>query len=78
MTKVHISALDQETIDNWFSYHAPEGDQAERYGQIRAAAKAFAVRLVELCPPSADRTVALRHVRDAVFNANASIACGGV
>lgn len=62
-------------IENWFSYHPPKGDQAQRYEEIRAAAKHFAMRIADLCPASADRTVALRCVRDAVMNANASIAC---
>lgn len=66
-----------EKLTNWFSYHPPIDDQAQRYEQIRAAAKVFAEKLVELCPESADLTVAIRHVRDAVYSANASIACGG-
>lgn len=72
--------IDEATADklaNWFSYHPPQGDQAERYTQIRAAAHLFAWKLCELCPDSADRSAALRHIRDAVFSANASIACGG-
>ena len=67
----------QEKLDNWFTYHPPLDDQHERYAQIRAAGKQFAEKLAELCPESADLTVALRHIRDAVYNANASIACGG-
>lgn len=69
--------IDQATLDNWFSYHAPEGDQAVRYAALRAAGKAFAEQIVALTPPSADQTAAIRHVRDAVFTANAAIACGG-
>lgn len=75
--RYRISALDQEQLDNWFSYHPPIGDQAARYGAIRAAGKDLAEKLCELCPPSADRTCAIQHVRDAVYSANASIACGG-
>jgi hypothetical protein len=66
-----------EKLNNWFSYHPPIADQAQRYEQIRAAGKAMAEKLVELCPESADLTVAIRHIRDAVYSANASIACGG-
>jgi len=68
---------DQELLNNWFSYHPPVGDQAQRYEQIRAAGKVFAEKLVELCPPSADRTAAIRKIREAVYSANASIACNG-
>ena len=66
-----------EKLNNWFSYHPPIDDQARRYEQIRAAGRAFAEQLVALCPESADLTVAIRKVREAVYNANASIACGG-
>lgn len=75
--KPRIDDATQAKLDNWFSYHPPEGDQAERYTVIRAQAQVFAETVARLCPDSADRTVALRHIRDAVFNANASIACGG-
>lgn len=68
---------DSAKLDNWFSYHAPIGDQGERYERLRAGAKAYAQLIVELCPPSADRTVAIRKLREAVYSANASIACGG-
>ena len=66
-----------EKLNNWFSYHPPIEDQAQRYEQIRAAGKVFAEKLAELCPESADLTVAIRKVREAVYSANASIACGG-
>ena len=74
------NTIDEKTIEklhNWFTYHAPVGDQPERYTNIRDAAHEFAWKICELCPDSADRTAALRHIRDAVFSANASIACGG-
>lgn len=64
-------------VEHWFTFHPVQPGQAEKYEAIRAAAKEFAKVIVELCPGSADRTVAIRHIRDAVFNANASIACDG-
>ena len=67
----------EEDLENWFSYHAPTEGQPEKYEAIRAKAKEFAYLVRELTPKSADQTVAIRHIRDAVFNANAAIACGG-
>jgi len=64
-------------LDNWFTYHSPAGDQIARYAAIREAAIAFAVVVVENCVSSADRTSALRKIREATMTANASIACGG-
>jgi hypothetical protein len=62
-------------LENWFTYHPPVGDQAQRYGRIRAAALRFAEVVLENTPPCADQTVAVRHVREAVQMANAAIAC---
>lgn len=73
-------ALDPATeaeLVHWFSYHAPVGDQASRYEMLRAAALAYARTICALCPPSADRTAALRKLRECVYTANASIACEG-
>ena len=64
-------------INHVFKYHAPTADQLPRYEAIREAAKEFA-RVVEANTiPCADQSAALRHIRDAVMTANASIALGG-
>lgn len=68
---------EDEELTNWFSYHPPLAGQAEQYARIRAAARIFADVIVRECPRSADRASAVRKVREAVFAANASIACGG-
>lgn len=62
-------------IANWFTYHPPKGDQAERYTRLRAAAGKFAIEIIDLAPASEDLFAAIRHVREAVFTANAAIAC---
>jgi hypothetical protein len=69
--------ISQAELDNWFTYHAPKGDQTDRYLKIREAGKAFAMVIVAMTPPSADQTVAVRKVREAVMVANQSIACEG-
>ncbi len=69
--------LDALTIENMFTYHAPSGDQAERYAKINEAAKALAVAIYENCPPCADTTHAVRQVRDAKLWANSAIALQG-
>lgn len=67
--------IPQSDLDNWFRYHAPQDDQAERYEKIRAAGKVFAEAVLDLTPSSADQTVAIRKIREAVYSANAAIAC---
>ena len=64
-----------EQVENWFSHHPPTGNQAIRYNHIRAYAKNLAHVIVRACPYSADRTAALRKLREVVMIANASIAC---
>lgn len=65
-------------LENWFTYHAPVGDQVDAYRKIREAGLVFAAALVDLTPPSADQTAAIRKVREAVMTANAAIACDRV
>ena len=69
--------IGQQELDNWFSYHKPEGDQASRYERLRAAGKALAEVIVAETPASADQTVAIRKIREAIMAANSAIACGG-
>jgi hypothetical protein len=69
--------MTEEELTNWFSYHAPEGDDLHRYAAIRYQAHELAKTINHLCPDSADKTCAIRHVRDAGMTANASIACRG-
>jgi hypothetical protein len=65
-------------IENWFSYHKPQGTQQERYERIRESAKVLAYIILNDTPPSADQTAAIRKLREVVMTANAAIACGEV
>ena len=69
-----INPDEQAELDNLFSYHKPFGSQPARYEIIRAKAKELAVLLLGACPRSADRTAAIRKLRECVMTANASIA----
>lgn len=64
----------EEEIDDIFTYHAPHGDQQQRYQTIREAARQFAKVLVANSKPSADQTDAIRSLRNCVMTVNASIA----
>lgn len=65
----------QAEIENWFSYHAPKGDQQQRYVAIREKAKELAQLFVASSPPCADQTAALRALRGTVMAMNLTIAC---
>lgn len=62
------------SIENNFTYHAPFGDQPQRYEQIRAKAKEFAEFIVANTPSSREQSVALTNLEQSVFWANAAIA----
>ena len=66
-----------EQFNNWFSYHAPSAEDQVKYVALRDAGKQLATVINSLCPDSADKSDAIRKVREAVMTANASIACGG-
>lgn len=72
-----LTAEEHASLDDVFSYHAPSPAQVDAYAVLRAAGRDFAAVLMRLVPACADRTVALRCVREAVMNANAAIALEG-
>ena len=66
--------MTKQELKNRFTYHAPKGNQAERYGQLREAALKFATYACALTPESREQTRALNKVDEAVMLFNAAIA----
>lgn len=69
--------MEKDKIDNWFMYHPPTADQVDKYATLRMAGNVLANAINNICPDSADKTDAIRKVREAIMVANSSIACGG-
>jgi len=69
--------MTEEQLTNWFTHHVPSSDQVKAHEALRSAGRALAKVINRRCPESADKTTAIRKVREAVMTANASIACGG-
>lgn len=65
-----------EDLDHQFVYHPPTPDQIPLYGELREAARQFAHVVNRCCPDGADKSAAIRKIREAVMTANAAIACG--
>jgi len=63
-----------EQVDNNFTYHKPNENQADRYHRIRETAKVFANQMLAECPESRELSLALTKLEEAVMWANASIA----
>jgi len=69
-----IDMIDQLELENRFTYHKPEPHQAEIYTKLRAAAKEFANLVIELTPDSREQSLAITHLEETVFWANAAVA----
>lgn len=65
---------EQKRFENAFIYHAPKGDQAERYEKLRAKGKEFAELIADLCPMSREYSLAVTNIEQAVMWANSAIA----
>lgn len=61
-------------VDNVFQYHAPHGDQPQRYIALREKAKELAVLIQTTTPESREQSVALTNLQQTVMWANAAIA----
>jgi hypothetical protein len=65
----------QEDLDNWFSYHSPTLNQQTAYMTLRETAKRFAEMFDASVPDCADKTAAIRKLRETVMAMNLAIAC---
>lgn len=65
----------QEQIDNWFTHHPPTPEQITIYQEIRTAAKIYAETVNKHVPDGADKTAAMRKIRESVMAANLAVAC---
>ena len=68
-----LSDKDQKYIENTFMYHPPKEDQPKRYEILRSDAKRLATVILDLCPESRERSIALTHLETAVMFGNAAI-----
>lgn len=69
-----ISPILREELRRRYSYHAPIGNQAERYAAIRAEIEKLAVFIAERAPVSRELSTAFTHLDSVMFYANAAIA----
>jgi len=70
--------MDSGMIDEVFKYHAPTEEQVGKMKEIRDRAHDLAHCILAHCPNSADKTTAIRKIREAVMTANASIVLNGL
>jgi hypothetical protein len=63
-----------EELRTRFTYHAPHGDQPERYQQLRDMGLSIAELIVDLTPDHREQAIALTKLEEVIFWANAAIA----
>lgn len=69
-----ITEIDQKELDMRFTYHAPKNDQPKKYVLLRDQAKSLAEQIYRLTPKCREQALAITHLEEAIFWANASIA----
>lgn len=73
-----MGQVDTSNVEDVMTYHAPTPDQLPKYAAVKEAITACAKVILEVVPQCADRTVALRKLREARMDANAAIALNGL
>lgn len=63
-----------EQLDHNLTNHAPDDTKVAQYESLRAAAKALGARILDECPESRERSLALTNLEQTVMWAVASIA----
>jgi hypothetical protein len=66
--------MQQADLDNRFTFHPASIEQARKYESIRARALEFAQWVDSVAPDSRELSLAVTHIEEAVFWANAAIA----
>lgn len=66
--------ISKDDLANRFTYHAPHGNQAERYEDLRAHTFVLAQLIVETTPSSREQSLALTKLEEVVMWSNAAIA----
>lgn len=72
-----MAEITLENVHESMIYHAPDEAQKVAHGKIADGAEVFARIILENAPRCADRSVALRKVREARMDANSAIANRG-
>lgn len=66
--------MEKYPLENNFTYHSPKADQPQRYEDLRGTGKFLALKILDQCPASRERSLALTRLEEAIMWANASIA----
>jgi hypothetical protein len=71
------TSISDEELKDLFVYHPWTEEQIEKGNKVREALANASKAIIENVPPSPDRTVALRKIREARMDANSAITHNG-
>jgi hypothetical protein len=66
--------MNKVDLDNRFTYHAPNPEQPQIYKSVRDQARDLVEYLDAVAPDGRELSLAVTHIEEAVFWANAAIA----
>ncbi len=69
--------MTNDEIRDLFMYHAPTPEMTAKFLLVRDAIETAALAIDANCPPGADRTAAMRKLKEAHMTANAAIVLEG-
>jgi len=69
-----ITEEQQADLEKRFTYHAPKDEQPKRYVLIRTMAHEFAKIIMQRCPNSREKSLALTRLEEVSMWSNAAIA----
>ena len=75
MSRNTLTDQEEEQLKNSYTYHSPKDDQPSRYAEIREKAYILARTIMECCPHSRERSIAITQIEIGVMAANKAIAC---
>lgn len=67
-----------QNVDDVIAYHKPSDADVVRIQNIRMASQRLIETILENAPDCADRSAAIRHVREGMMTANAAIVLSGI
>jgi hypothetical protein len=73
--KVRHDSFTENELANWFTHHPPTSEQLKQYREVRNGGAVLANIFNAYVPAGADKTAAMRKIRESVMTANAAIAC---
>ena len=65
--------MERSELDSRFGYHKVSGDKMTRHESIRSVLREAAVTVNDLCPDGREKSLAVTHLEEVMFWADAAI-----